>query len=377
MEKVNPKDFRSISLEVLGSNVIITDGQSQEENSHSTPSILSLGVYSGDKRYFGYIITEVTGTGSSSKQRVQCHVYRAARNSTAANIIDAISASYQSAYSPRTENCELNPIYQSTYATGRRRYTADSSSLIGGGVAKSPDNPVTNPIYSPGYISTRRSGNYDVNGRNSIVSISSNTTNASNVEGMNLSCQSSSTESSPSSTLDNKREKKKKSHQNSNNSHYTLIDRLNLLRTSCSSSGGGNHINNNNSHYRHSMNIECLSEEQKDLLIDFEDDLLNNGIINTTSQQPQASPRTTNTEEFEHLNNSKDKTTDSITGSTDTLLALTPSSPSSPCSLLSTNKKERPKSLYLQNIHGSHFDSISQNEAEVNLVDFFCFLLVS
>ena len=90
---------------------------------------------------------------------------------------------------------------------------------------------------------------------------------------MNLSCQSSSTESSPSSTLDNKREKKKKS-QNSNNSHYTLIDRLNLLRTSCSSSGGGNHINNNNSHYRHSMNIECLSEEQKDLLIDFEDDLL-------------------------------------------------------------------------------------------------------
>lgn len=109
LEKENPKDFRSVNLEVLGSNVVISDTFTKEETSHSAPSILSLGVYSKDKRYFGYIITEVS---ENKKERVQCYVYRAARNNTAAKIIDAISTSYQIAYAPRVSDiCEVNPIY--------------------------------------------------------------------------------------------------------------------------------------------------------------------------------------------------------------------------------------------------------------------------
>ena len=341
LEKVNPKDFRSISLEVLGSNVVITDSQSQEEISHSTPSILSLGVFSGDKRYFGYIITELTAScgGSGSKQRIHCYVYRAARNSTAANIIDAVSASYQSAYSPRSDNCQLNPIYQAspystdnnTSATGRRYTTSSSSSST----KHHENSSLVNPIYSPGFnfrAGTRANGSYEVNGRNSIVSISSNTTNASSID---LSIHSSSAESSPSNTLDtkkhqpkNKKKSEKQKYTSTTAQTNSLIERLNSLRMS--------HQQN-----RYSMDIECLSEEQKRFLADFDSD----SLCSSKTDDNQA--------------NGVDESNETIanTGSTDTLLTLTPSSPSSPASLprssptLTNNKKERPKSLQLYSSH--------------------------
>lgn len=113
LEKEHPKDFRSVDLEVLGSNLVISDNHDDGESCHSTPSILSLGVYSKDKRYFGYIITEVS---SGKKERTLCYVYRASRNNTAAKIIDSISNSYQAAYAPQTENnnVDTNLIYSSS-----------------------------------------------------------------------------------------------------------------------------------------------------------------------------------------------------------------------------------------------------------------------
>ena len=244
----------------------------------------------------------------------------------------------------------MNPIYQPTYVSGGRRYTTDSSSTSGR--AKSPDTPVTNPIYSPGY-SLRTNGNYEANGRNSIVSIASTATNASN-DSLNLSLNSLSAESSPSSTLNNTSKQKKKNNKRTQNSiHYSLVERLNSLQV------GGHHHR-----HRHSMNVECLSEEQKDFLIDVGDDVDNN---TPASQQP--SPRTSN--EGEQQNN-KIKSSDSIKGSTETLLTLTPSSPSSPCSLPRsspvTNKKDqRPKSLHLYTTNNDPFPA--QNDLEVSLKD--------
>ncbi|XP_066922508.1 uncharacterized protein [Clytia hemisphaerica] len=306
LEKVNPKEFRPISLEVLGSNVLITDAQSQDEIAHSTPSILSLGVYSGDKRYFGYIISEMTST---NKQRVQCHVYRAPRNSTAANIIDAISTSYQSAYSPRSpENCDINPIYQSTYS---------SRSEIKEQVNPIPTTPTTNPIYSR-FGGDRVNGDSEFNGRNSITSISSN---ATSIGSLNLSIQSS-PNCSPSSTLDTKRTK---SHYEG---HYSIIDKLNALRSP-----------NNN---RYSMNVECLSEEQKNLLIEFDE---------VDNEEDQEENRSQSPEDE---------------GSTETLLTLTPSSPSSTSSLTRSSpaisKKQRPMSLQLH--HSNDPFEMIQGETE-------------
>jgi len=280
LEKVNPKDFRRINLEVLGSNVVITDSQYQEEISHSTPSILSLGVYSRDKRYFGYIITELS---SPNKHRAHCYVYRAARNSTAANIIDAISTSYQTAYSPRSpDNCDVNPIYTSNYANKVRGLSSPSS-----------PNATTNPLYSRFHQNSRASGGEEANGRNSIISIASTATSIGSLHYFN----NTSPDSSPSPTL--KKE--------SPSCGRSLIDRLNILK----------------SNNRRSVNVESLGEEQKDLLIDFDQ-----------------------TEEC------KNDLTD--VGSTETLLTLTPSSPCSPNSLPRSSpvtKRERPKSLPLLDLN--------------------------
>lgn len=143
LEKVNPRDFRSVSLELLGQNIIVSETTTEEEKSHSTPSILTLGVYQRDKRYFGYIISEMS---ASSKTKVQCYVYRAARNETAAKIIEAINHSCQNSYAPRmASNNDINPIYSTYKVNSPRVSTSSSSSIVTTPRASSPTSLNSSP----------------------------------------------------------------------------------------------------------------------------------------------------------------------------------------------------------------------------------------
>ena len=214
-------------------------------------------------------------------------------------IIDAISTSYQTAYSPRSpDNCDINPIYASNFAANKVRACSPGS-----------PNGTTNPLYSRFQQNPRANGNDETNGRNSIISIAST---ATSIGSLNFSTNTS-PESSPSPTL-------KKEASSGVRSSCSLIERLNILK----------------SNNRRSVNVECLAEEQKDLLID-----------------------------FGQLEECKNNLFD--VGSTETLPTLTPSSPCSPNSLPRSSplmRKERPKSLPLLDLDatyefGNDFEVIS------------------
>ena len=124
--KTNPKDFRNVNIEVLGNSIVITDTQTDDEEKIPTSLMRSLGVFDRDARYFGYILADLT---SNNKPKITCHVYRAARTTTAANIVETLTSSCQKNFTPTRNNNSssiVNPIY-STEALPENDYQSQTS----------------------------------------------------------------------------------------------------------------------------------------------------------------------------------------------------------------------------------------------------------
>ncbi|XP_012562494.1 uncharacterized protein LOC101237664 [Hydra vulgaris] len=123
LNKVNPKDYRNVSLEVLGSNILVIDASTGEEQCHYISWILSLGIFSKDYRYFGYVLSK---SGTNGKTKCFCHVYRASRNHSATQVVEAISLSSQKTYSPK-ETSQVSPVYSEQYSTFSGSYSSLNS----------------------------------------------------------------------------------------------------------------------------------------------------------------------------------------------------------------------------------------------------------
>ena len=123
LEKINPKDYRNVNLEVLGSNILVIDTNTGEEQSHYISWILSLGVFSKDCRYFGYVLSK---SGMNGKTKCFCHVYRASRNNSATQVVEAISLSFQKTYSPK-EISQVSPVYSETYSPFQSSFSSSNS----------------------------------------------------------------------------------------------------------------------------------------------------------------------------------------------------------------------------------------------------------
>lgn len=124
--KTNPKDFRNVNIEVLGNSIVITDTQTDDEEKIPTSLLRSLGVFDCDARYFGYILADIN---SNNKPKITCHVYRAARTTTAANIVETLTSSCQKNFTPTRNNNSssiVNPIY-STEALPESDYQSQTS----------------------------------------------------------------------------------------------------------------------------------------------------------------------------------------------------------------------------------------------------------
>lgn len=108
LERVNPKEFKSCDMEVSRHSVVVMCTDLKIET-HSTPSILSIDLDEKDRRYFGFIISE---KAPNNKTKIVCYVYRAAREKTAEQIIEAIKNSCKQAVSSQCyPNTSINPIY--------------------------------------------------------------------------------------------------------------------------------------------------------------------------------------------------------------------------------------------------------------------------
>ena len=96
LEKANPKDFKSINLEVHAGEIRLVDTNSETIlDKHIIPWILSIGVFDGDSRLFGYIMTEAR---QGEKTRMFCHAFRCGRITTSVAVTEAIRLGCQAAY---------------------------------------------------------------------------------------------------------------------------------------------------------------------------------------------------------------------------------------------------------------------------------------
>ena len=87
LEKVNPKQYALVQLEVKDSSVIlVTSDSGMKVEEHSIAWILSLGLYNNDGRYFGFIVTRTKG----GKTRMFCHVYKCSTVMISATILEGI-----------------------------------------------------------------------------------------------------------------------------------------------------------------------------------------------------------------------------------------------------------------------------------------------
>ena len=135
--KTNPKDFRNVNLEVLGNSIVTIDTQTDDEEKIPTSLLRSLGVFDRDARYFGYILADI----NSSKPKIVCHVYRAARTTTAANIVETLTSSCQKNFTPTRNNnssSTVNPVY-STEALPESDYQSQTSVSINSSYSSARD----------------------------------------------------------------------------------------------------------------------------------------------------------------------------------------------------------------------------------------------
>jgi len=97
LEKVNPKEYYRVDLEIKDSSTLLVTAQSRlKTEEHSVAWILSLGLYNNDGRYFGYIISKTKG----GKTRMFCHVYKCSTVLMSATILEAIRSACQNSLTP-------------------------------------------------------------------------------------------------------------------------------------------------------------------------------------------------------------------------------------------------------------------------------------
>ena len=99
LNKVSPKDFRTVSVEVRCSEIHILDGDDETLlGKHLVPWVLSMGVFEEDPRLFGYIVSEAH---QGEKTRMYCHAFRCGRTSSAAAVTEAVRVASQATYGAR------------------------------------------------------------------------------------------------------------------------------------------------------------------------------------------------------------------------------------------------------------------------------------
>ena len=101
LEKTNPKEYRCVSLEITESVLRISNANTGDnEEQHSVPWVLSLGLYNRDGRYFGYIVSKT----KNGKTRMFCHVYKCTRVKISASILEGIRSACQNTLAPSKAN---------------------------------------------------------------------------------------------------------------------------------------------------------------------------------------------------------------------------------------------------------------------------------
>ena len=92
LEKVNPKEFYRVDLEIKDSSTLVVTSDSRlKAEEHAIAWVLSLGLYNNDGRYFGYIVSKTKG----GKTRMYCHVYKCSTVMMSATILEAIRSACQ------------------------------------------------------------------------------------------------------------------------------------------------------------------------------------------------------------------------------------------------------------------------------------------
>ena len=129
LEKINPKEYRVVDLQIKESCVIVTNSESREHfEQHSIPWILSLGLYSEDGRYFGYIVSST----KNGKTKMLCHVYKCKKVMVSASILEGIRSACQSALTqnqiPRYSNSMPRDAFRSRLVTSPDAMSRSSTS---------------------------------------------------------------------------------------------------------------------------------------------------------------------------------------------------------------------------------------------------------
>ena len=128
LEKVNPKDFKSVSLEVHPGEIRLTETNSDKLlQEHALPWILSIGVFDRDPRLFGYIKTEAK---QGEKTRMFCHVFRCGRITTSVTVTEAIRLGCQASYMTDRGNTALNRRRSSNSISSQGSTGESSCSLV-------------------------------------------------------------------------------------------------------------------------------------------------------------------------------------------------------------------------------------------------------
>ncbi|KAK3749510.1 hypothetical protein QZH41_013482 [Actinostola sp. cb2023] len=126
LEKINPRDFKPITLKIRPEEILVVDESNQNTlHHHSISWVLSLGVLAEDPRLFGYIVTEAR---QGEKTRMFCHAFRCGRITGSVTASETIRLACQATFCPgRKDSVRLR---RDSQRSCRSSFSSDVSSSL-------------------------------------------------------------------------------------------------------------------------------------------------------------------------------------------------------------------------------------------------------